>query len=244
MVRVPKLPKPGAGAISNSVLRGLRMDSSLSPLSVAFVQFSPTLGIAAKRIDKLGVDIRSFREPLTRAIRQVMMPSIAENFNVGGRPAWEPLAEATWDIRKRMGWEGGDILLLSGALRKGASSFKIWTITRENAIIRDLPENIWYGKVHQGGYEGQSMKKLAAKHGGNFGAALKEIQGYQKQIMKGLASRGAGTSLADLGMRIGDTSTIPARPFLVIQPEDEQDIEEIFMEWLEERVNRAWPSVG
>jgi phage gpG-like protein len=214
----------------------LGLHNNLGPGIAAYMTWEPSIGIATTRIDKLSMDIRSFKEPLTRAIREVMVPSIRKNFDVGGRPAWEPLSDETWIIRSKFGWTGGDILMLTGTLRKVASQMNIWTITQNSATIRDLPQQVWYGKVHQAGYEGQSMSKLARKLGGDMGAALKEIQNRQKIAMA------TGTTLSGSGER--HSPSIPARPFLVFQPEDEQDIQDVFMEWLEERVNRAWPPVG
>lgn len=224
-------PAPSTGAINSSVARGLRIDSNLGPLTAPFFTFSPSLGIAAKRIDKLSIDIRSWREPFTRSIRQVMMPSIRENFNVGGRPPWAPLSESTWEVRSRFGWEGGTALALTGALMRGASSFKMWTITTTNATIRAFPENIWYGRIHQEGYGGNGggggMHAIVEKHGGNVGAALREVVG------KAQAGGSSGRSV----------SAIPQRQFLMFQPEDEMAIHEIFVEWMDERVRAAWPSV-
>lgn len=73
-----------------SNLKGLILTPNLGQGQVRSVQmfFTPSMGIMARRVDKLGLDIRSFREPLKRAIRNVVIPSIAENFAVGGRPSW------------------------------------------------------------------------------------------------------------------------------------------------------------
>lgn len=238
------------------MLSGLSSTNFLGA-GLAFIKFEPSLGIAATRINKLGMDIRSFREPLTRAIKQVMMPSIRTNFDVSGRPAWEPLSEATWDMRAKMGYTGGDILLLTGNLRQVSSQFNIWTITTTSATIRDLPQKIWYGKVHQAGYEGQSMKKRIAAHGGDAGAAMRSLFKDLNIIHNSLAAAGTKPgrstkggpggsritqSLSEkTGLRVTESPAIPQREFLLIQPEDEADIQDIFMEWLGERVVAAWP---
>lgn len=42
----------------------------------------------------------------------------------------------------------------------------------------------------------------------------------------------------------GHGAKIPARPFLVIQPEDEEAIEEVFAEWVDERIVAIWARSG
>jgi phage gpG-like protein len=208
---------PKSSDIIRSVQRGLRLRSDLSPAIVPDVHFEPTLGITAARIDKLGVDIRSFREPLLASVREVMVPSIRRNFDEGGRPAWEPLSDVTVKIRGT----AGPILNRTGTLRSVATQINIWTITRTSAVIRDLPQKAWYGKVHQAG-SGGSMKALVLKNKGDVGAASREYQ-Y-------LARQGVGH----------DEGEVPARPFLMIQPEDDVKIRELFLEWLAMRVGAAF----
>lgn len=127
-------------------VKGLRIDEGLT------FAFTPSLGISAKNIDKLGLDIRSFREPLKRSIQQVLAPSFKMNFRAGGRPdRWEPLAEETIKFRATQGYAPGPILVRSGKLMKTIQQFNIWSINNTQAAITDLPEKIWYGKVQQGG---------------------------------------------------------------------------------------------
>lgn len=202
---------------------GLGLSSNITPQVVPTVTFGPTMGIAAGRIAKLGLDIRSFRVPLTRAIKNVMVPSIKRNFDVGGRPAWEPLAEDTVLIRG----DSGPILVRSGTLARVASQMNIWDITTTSAVVRDIPGDAWYGKVHQGGYAGNSMGALVKKHKGNLSAASAE---HTRSINAAIAS---GTTLKQ------GASSIPARPFLLFQEEDEIKIHEEFDKWLDERVLAA-----
>lgn len=216
---------PGASAIASSVGGGLVTKNKLmGSLSFQF-DFKPSVGIFAGGIDKLGVDIRSFKEPLTRAVKEVMIPSIRTNFEVSGRPSWPPLSDYTWAARGARGWEGGDILMLSGELYKTMQQQNIWTITQQSASIRDIPERVWYGKVHQAGA------------GGGGGGAVRKLTN------SGRKARRRGGLYQNLG---GGGSTgrgyvnIPARPFVLIQPEDHEAIQEIFREWLQERVDRWW----
>lgn len=254
MPRTPRTPRPSGRQIKASVFRGLGMNSGLTAAMVPTLQFSPSIGIAAGRIDKLGMDIRSFREPLTRAVREVIVPSIRENFDAGGRPAWEPLADATLALRQSRGISGSKPLTVSGALRRGASQINIWDIRQNSAVIPDLPQKVWYGKIHQAGYSGNSMTRRIEQFGGDRKRALESLLDDQLDIiqkatlgrttgkLKGAGKRQYRITASPGGtMGGGGVSEIPARPFLIFQPDDEDAVTEVFINWLEERVNAAWP---
>lgn len=128
-------------------VRGLRIDDGLT------FAFKPSIGIMAARVDKLGLDIRSFREPLKRSIQQVLAPSFRKNFEAGGRPtSWQKLADHTREERSKLGLSpNGPILVRSGLLKKTIQQFNIWSIDMTKAAITDLPPKIWYGKEQQAG---------------------------------------------------------------------------------------------
>lgn len=126
--------------------------------------------------------IRSFREPLVKSVRSVVIPSIRKNFAVEGRPAWAPLAPATVLDRGA----SGPILDRTGRLKRVATQFNIWSYTRDSATITGLDSRVKYAKYHQGG-----------------------------------------------------TRKMPARPFVMLQNEDEEEIERIFYEWLDMRMRRS-----
>lgn len=178
--------------------------------------FEPSVAITAARIDKLGVDIRSFREPLKKAVKDVMTKSFQANFASGGRPTpWEPWSPGTIDVMSNMRVDG-DLMVRSGNLQRVVGQINIWTFTEVSATVRDLPSSVWYGKIHQSGYGGS---------GGGKG-------GFSKFSKRGAIGSAKG------GAR--DVSAIPARPFILIQDEDVDAIHQVFMKWLEERVNRSW----
>lgn len=127
--------------------------------------FSPSPLIFAGEVDRLGLDIRSFRVPLTRAIQQVMAPSMQENFDMGGRPAWQPVSEATALIKGRMGAPDTP-LTRTGELKRNMGYLSMWTITQEDASIDQLPERIFYGTIHQGG----------SRNGGGRGSNIPQRQ--------------------------------------------------------------------
>jgi phage gpG-like protein len=160
-------------------VRGLGVNDGL----VQF-KFKPSIGIMAARVDKLGLNIKSFREPLKRCVQKVIAPSFKKNFEAGGRPEpWAPQSEVTMDMGG-----SGQPLIRSTTLMKTMQQLNIWTINERAASLQDLPGSIWYGKIHQAGDPG--------------------------------------------------TNT-PARPFVLLQGEDYDDIEKVFSDWLQERIDRA-----
>lgn len=99
---------------------------------------------------------RTYRLPLEQSVRSVAIPSIVENFEVGGRPPWTPHSEATEVRREREGTLGGepqDILIETGRLFGDATRLARWTITSDEAFISNLPNRSAYGRFHQTGTE-------------------------------------------------------------------------------------------
>lgn len=126
--------------------------------------------------------IRSFREPLTKSVREVIIPSIRRNFASEGRPAWRPLAASTVLDRGA----SGPILNRTGRLLKVATQFNIWSYTRDSATITGIDGRVKYAKYHQGG-----------------------------------------------------TRKMPQRAFVLIQDEDEEEIEQIFYEFVDRRMRKS-----
>lgn len=123
------------------------------------VSFLPPLGMIAADFHALGLDIRSFREPLKRSIQQVVAPSIQTNFDVGGRPEWEPLAEKTLEDKARLGYPS-DPLVRTGKLRRVAGQLNAWTLTSEDATMTQL-SGVDYGEFHQDGTQFMPAREFA-----------------------------------------------------------------------------------
>jgi valyl-tRNA synthetase len=104
----------------------------------------------------------------------------------------------------------------TGALREGMKDIGLWTISRQTAFIADLPQSIWYGKVHQAGYGGHDVQDEYEYPGGH----------RSDPVLVGTRNYGAAGS-------------IPPRPFVMLQPSDELLIEEVFDIWIEEQIIRA-----
>lgn len=113
------------------------------------VTILPPAAFLAEDFLALSLQVKSFHEPLKRSVQQVMAPSIAANFDAGGRPAWAPLADATIEDKDRLGFPP-DILIRTGKLKRVAQQLNIWTITSEEAYVSDLP-GAEYGFFHEGG---------------------------------------------------------------------------------------------
>jgi phage gpG-like protein len=215
-----------------SVRRGLNVAGMKGEGLMAF-EFKPSIGIGAGQIDKLGIDIRSFREPLKRVVQKVMAPSFRQNFEEEGRPdPWPEPSMETLDIRERMGYGGDMSLQRTGLLMKTIQQLNIWTITTTNATIQSLPEKIWYGNIQQEGYGGKGggvkMSSRIKASGGDAKAAFLDM--HDDAVM----SLRSGKKVHNKNI-----SAIPQRQFVLVQEEDMDPIEDIFVEWLTERAVRA-----
>ena len=216
--------------IKYAVYGGLRFDRVL----YAGWEFSPSIGMVAKDIDLLGLELSSFIEPLEAAIAY-MSQSIAMNFAEEGRPdKWEELNEYSVKVR------GSDhpILVRSGRLKDVATSFSIWTVTPTAATIRSLPEFVWYGALHQEGFGSlnnvaRSILRNAVKEGADPRIFTPEnVEKMAKALLEGRVKL--------KNPRQATKVVIPARPFIVFQdPEDIDAIQEIFVEWMEAAANRV-----
>lgn len=171
------------------------------------LNFEPSVGILARKLNVFGMSIRSFKEPLKQAVKDVMIPSIRRNFDAGGRPRWVPLQANTIVTKK------GDKrpLIRTGALRRQMGYQKIWTIDSEKAMITDLPEAVWYGKVHQAGL------------GSTTNSIVRNISTGATHVIEGEA----------------DFGSIPARPFVMFQRGDYTKIDRIFDRWVAKKARMA-----
>jgi phage gpG-like protein len=122
-------------------------------MSIA-IDIDPNPVILVAQFDKLSLDIRSFKEPLERSVRQVVIPSIKENFDAEGRPdTWEELTPETIMMRDYEGYPEGPILERSGRLRKAATALARWRFTREEAVGgEEWPGTAWYAPLHDQGF--------------------------------------------------------------------------------------------
>lgn len=101
-------------------------------------------------LDEIGDELRTFRTPLERSVREVLRPSIQQNFEEGGRPPWELLADSTIIAREYEG-TGTDPLIRTGKLMTSATALSRWSYTQEEATFGPLPVSVAYGEVQHFG---------------------------------------------------------------------------------------------
>lgn len=201
-------------------------------------EFKPSIGIAARKFAELADEFGDLSDPLKKSVQDIMTISILENFMSGGRPSWPAMSENTRQKREKNG-SGTMLMVRTGSLAETASSMGIWSIGKTAAVIKDLPNNVWYGKIHQAGQAGNEYS------GGNW------FQKYQMAAAKTLGREASKKEIDDLAFKIwgkrSDTHgpapvgqpEIPARPFIMFQEEDIDAIQNIFAEWVEEKVMEA-----
>lgn len=77
-------------------------------------------------------------DPLLKRFGVTILKEIAENFRVGGRPAWKPLAASTQAARRS--GKGGQILVNTGRLR---DSFDFRTSPKEVVVFSNDPVSVF-----------------------------------------------------------------------------------------------------
>jgi phage gpG-like protein len=115
------------------------------------VDFRPVLRSVAGMVKSLDRELRNMRAPLERSAYDVLAPSIQQNFIAGGRPSWQPLAEATQLQREELGFDPDQPLIRTGALERATAQRSRWTITQTEARMGKLPSSVGYGYLHQSG---------------------------------------------------------------------------------------------
>lgn len=113
------------------------------------ISFEPPTYLLAQEISFFAGTIRSFREPLERSVREVVGPSIRENFDVGGRPPWAPLSERTLLIKSQIG-APDDPLIRTGLLRRVAGQLNTWYFGQTEAFVTQF-KGAEYGAFHETG---------------------------------------------------------------------------------------------
>jgi phage gpG-like protein len=132
-------------------------------------------------IDLLGRKFQDFSEPLEAALELVIMPSIATNFKVGGRPTWKALSEPYRNYRRP-----GPILIQTGSMFEATQAISNWSVSQTSLELEGLG-TAPYAPYHQAG-----------------------------------------------------TRKMPARPFVMYQPEDVEHIVQIFEIWVDGIIDQHW----
>lgn len=113
------------------------------------LSWSPHPAIIAAQFISAADALESHRDPLVRAVEQVVSPAIKQNFDSEGRPAWTPLANTTLARRAN---PSSPILVQTGLLKQVATSVKPWTINDDTAyLIAGQLGDAYYGAIHNSG---------------------------------------------------------------------------------------------
>jgi phage gpG-like protein len=129
------------------------------------VTMIPSSAVLMAQFEDFGVGIRSLIEPLKESVRNVVIPSIRENFDAEGRPSWEPLSESR-EAQKAVQGLPPDILTASGALRRIATQLNIWEFDggygsgEAVASITGFGDAD-YGELHMSGTERMPAREFA-----------------------------------------------------------------------------------
>lgn len=102
------------------------------------------------RVFRTGASISDFKPALKEIGSEVITPSIRQNFNVGGRPPWLPLAAATVEKKSRQGAASPTkILVHTGALEQAAIDADRYKVS--STELKAAPFGIRYWGYHQTG---------------------------------------------------------------------------------------------
>ncbi len=178
---------------------------------------------------KLEVDDRAVKEalrrlsermedmtPVMRRIGELLVSSVQENFNRegrysgpgswrGGSKRWKPLSRSTIKQRERLGYWPGQILTRTGRLKSSIN----YHAGRDYVAVGT---NLIYAAIHQFGVD----KEVSVK------AHRRKVR--SRDIKKGRRMFARGVTFVQEHTR---HMKIPARPFLVVQDEDLEEIREI-----------------
>jgi phage gpG-like protein len=159
-------------------------------------------------------------KPAMGLIGEIALGSIQENFEKGGRPTWQPLSQTTINLRKKINKWPGRILVrggVAGGLMGGI------TYRPSDEDVR-LATNKPYATTQHFG-----AKK------GSFGTVAATVKAHMRKI-----SQAFGRPIEPRDVKVkahtrkmtlpwGD---IPARPFMVIQDEDWEEIKDTLVDFL------------
>lgn len=168
-------------------------------------------------------------KPALSVIGEIIKSSVDQNFIahgryssvgswLGGSKKWDALKKSTIKARARRGRTAEDILLDHGHLAASITS-----VIGDESV--DVGTNMAYAAIHQFGKTiNVSAHKGSAKHRTTKvgGDTLKRQPGYKNLAVFASSKH---TAFKAIEFKIGaHTITIPARPFLVVQPEDLAEI--------------------
>lgn len=102
----------------------------------------------------------NMKEPLTKSVHEVVIPSIAMNFLLGGRPKWRQLSPERISARR----SASPILIDKRKLLNAAVGKTTWRITDTEANMERIDEKVPYAKYHQSGTSKMPRRQFAILH--------------------------------------------------------------------------------
>ena len=127
-------------------------------------EWDPIFGpkLAAQKLAALEISIRAggFRAPLERSVREVLIPELEHQFDVGGDPSWARLEESTVAKKQARGRDNG-ILQETYALRKAVTALARWRVRDDEAVFTGVPGHAYYGTYHLTGTQNMVARNWA-----------------------------------------------------------------------------------
>lgn len=133
-----------------------------------------------RKLSLLSLIVREWFE--TGEHDRIMQESFRKNFDAGGRPAWEPLSQATVEARERLGFNGdGPILVRTGNFMDEITSMES---KRSYSIGQSIAE---WGIDQLRGDEAIKFNAHTTGEGGNAPSIPKRpVIGFQQEDQKEL----------------------------------------------------------
>lgn len=148
--------------------------------------------------------IRDIKVKGLKAIEIEAVKSIRKNFEVGGRPKWIP-------SKKSGKMKGTKTLQVTGALSEISA---VRNDSQGTVELSTSPDTRAYARIHQEGgtinMPARTMARRTKKDGRSVFASKNRDTGKRKKV--------------DVSFSTGYTIKIPARPYMVIPPEDHSEI--------------------
>lgn len=196
----------------------MRMDVHPDPQRVAF------------GLMKLAGYVEETNVPM-RAAKRIGMEDMQQHFDddvdPDGNP-WTPLDPDYARKKQQMGGDPNNILTLTGALERKATSGAAWIAT-DNALFFNTSTLPPYWDVHQQGSDASGL----AGYGAQFRLRLKNNERFEDD---------PGSAHDSLG--IGRGQATPARPFIGLSVAAQNQIIELFDLWFDEGVALAVSAGG
>jgi phage gpG-like protein len=163
-------------------------------------------------LDRLHDRVGDLR-PYFNMLGNIGMASIRRNFEVGGRPVrWKPLSPVTIARRIKENKWPGQILIRRGRLLRSISHR-----ARKDRVIWSA-KTVYAALQHFGARKGQ------------FGRARVQVRGHFRKSKTGGGKRFVQPHFRTMSIPWGD---VPARPYMLLQPEDLNNMADRLLEMWE-----------